>query len=192
MRWSEIRVTLGLCVAMVFVLVGCGSDDRNDENAAKTVVFDSGRGSGAENKQTYGKYHSEVLVMPLADVSISSIKPDMWYCNGTCGYIATIRDEYYGYLASQAGSIDGNNTEDIHLPVRNFDSVVHMNTGTSYRIILEAWSTQSAGIYTTGTRTTGTLGNADYSAVSAYSIIDDANHTVDYIDRGVISFQLLQ
>jgi hypothetical protein len=192
MRWREIRLMLRLCVAMVFVLVGCGGGDGRDANTGKAVVFDSGRGSGPEDKQTYVKYHSEVLFISLADISISSIKPDMWYCNGTCGYIATIRDEYYGYLASQAGSIDANNTEDIHLPERNLDTLVQMNTGTSYRIILEAWSTQSVGIYTTGTRTTGTTGNADYSAVSAYSIIDDFNHTIDHIDRGVVAFQLLQ
>jgi len=177
---------------MMFVLGGCGGGDGRDENATiKAVVFDSGRGSGTEDKQTYAKYQSEILFTPQADMTVSSIKPDMWYCNGTCEYTATIRDEFQGYLASQTGRIYGNDTEDINLPARNLNSVVQMKTDTAYRIVLEASSTKSVGIYTTGDRITGTLGQAQFSVVYARSVID-ATHTVDHIDRGGISFQLLQ
>ena len=171
--------TRGLLVAIMFVSVGCGS---------QTIVFDSGRGSDPLAKMTYVKYQSEILFTPEKNMLVSSIKLDTWYCNGTCGYTATIQDESQVYLASQTGSIDVGNTGDIHLPAHYLDSVVQMKAGTTYRIILEAWTTKSVGIYTTGDRTTGTIGQAHYSVVYARDVVDDI-FTADLIDRGSISFQ---
>ena len=191
MRSNQFSVSMVLFVTVMLMLVGCGGDSAKDESGPQTIVFDSGHGSDPLNKMTYWKYQSEILFTPEANMSVSSIKPAMWYCSGICGYTATIQDESHGYLASQSGSIAGNNTEDVQLPIQYLDSVVQMNTGTTYRIILEAWTTKSVGIYTTGDRTTGISGQAHYSVEYARSIVDAENHTVDMIDRGSISFQLL-
>jgi hypothetical protein len=181
---------------MFFVLVGCGSDASNKKKDAcestKTVVFDSGQGPGQYDKMTYVEYKSEILFTPQENMTISSIRPDMWFCNGTCSYTATIQDESQSYLASLSGSIAGDEISYFDLPAQCLDSVVQMNAGTTYRILLDAWTTLSVGIYTAGTRTTGTIGQASYATVYAHSMLGGYIWNDFTGDRGGISFQLLE
>jgi hypothetical protein len=183
-------------IVCMFGLVGCGSDAPKDEKndafeSTKTVVFDSGRGTGPYDYMTYAEYKSEILFTPQANMTVSSIRPDMSYCNGTCSYTATIQDESQSYLASLSGSITGDNIYGFDIPVQRLDSVVQMNAGTTYRILLDAWTTKSVGIYTTGSRTTGIIGQGIYSIVYGRSMLNGSIMNDFSSDRGGISFQLL-
>ena len=54
-----------------------------------------------------------------------------------------------------------------------------------YLIVMEVWTTKSVGIYTTGSRTTGTIGSGSYAVNYARS------NSVDHADRGSIAFELV-
>ena len=60
-----------------------------------------------------------------------------------------------------------------------------LKAGIKYVIVMEVWTSKSVGIYTTGSRTTGVIGSADYSVRRAHS------DTADHLDRGAIALELL-
>ena len=68
---------------------------------------------------------------------------------------------------------------------RFLDTSVTLVAGKTYLIAMEVWTTKSVGIYTTGARTDGVLGSAEYRTHHARS------DTADHLDRGAIAFQLL-
>lgn len=194
----KLHVSMAMCViiAGLFASAGCGKDVPKHRKGVcedtKIVVFESGRGTGPYDYMTYAEYKSEILFTPGENMTITSIRPDMLYCNGTCSYTAVIQNEAHAPLASLSGGITGDNLYNVDLPVQCLDSVVEMHAGTPYRIVLDTWTTKSVGIYTAGTRTTGTIGQAAYSTVYAYSMLNGSIMNDFTSDRGGISFQLLE
>jgi len=175
-------------VASLVPCVGCDKSTAPAPSNSKpnlVVVFDSGRGTGQYDQMTYSKYESEVSIVPQANMAVRSIRPQMWYCNGSCGYLAFIRGEHYEFIASQAGFVDGTGAATPTFSDRFLDTPVELVAGKTYLIVMEVWTTKSVGIYTTGARTSGVVGSAEYS--THYGRSD----TADHLDRGAIAFQLL-
>ncbi|HLC05464.1 MAG TPA: hypothetical protein VJK02_20700 [Anaerolineales bacterium] len=157
-----------------------GQDVADIQSPAYSVVFDTGRGTGPYDQMTYAEFESVTSLVPETGLTVTSIKPDVWYCNGTCGYIAFIQDEHAQNLASQAGSWDGNG-DMFSLPDRSLDSTLQLDVDSTYAVVLKVWTTKSIGIYTTGSRTSGVTGQAMFSTTFS-----------TYEDRGSISFRLLR
>jgi hypothetical protein len=156
------------------------------EGAVSTrLVFDSGRGTGQYDEMTYAKYWSDVTFVPEVNMPVRSLYPQMSYCNGSCGYLSVIKDEYGIPLASQSGLIDTIEDDKPMLPERFLNTSIELSAGVTYRISMEVWTTKSVGIYTTGNRTSGVSGRATYTTHQARS--DTANH----LDRGAIAFLLV-
>lgn len=153
---------------------------KHDHSESLVITFDSGRGAGPYDKMTYAEFESHMSITPKSALAVTRIEPDVWYCNGTCGYIAFIRDEHYQPLASQAGSWDGDG-HSFSLPDRSLDSSVTMEANTRYVVVLKVWTTKSIGIYTTGNRTTGATGEATFSTTTS---------TIP--SRGSISFRMVK
>jgi hypothetical protein len=182
----------GLVVLVACSLAGCGRDrasksaSRTTDPAASAVVFDTGSGTGQYDQMTYAKYQSEMAITPEVDIPVRSIRPRLWYCNGSCGYLAFIRSENYEFIASQAGMMDGDMAIQTDFAERLLDPPMTLRAGKTYRIVMETWTTKSIGIYTTGARTTGAVGAARYTVLNAHS------DTADHLDRGAVAFQLLK
>src|SRR5262245_48001792 len=183
------RRSAGLCFFVaIWLSAGCDhSSAPVSPNSAPTqnIVFDSGKGTEPQDQMTYAKYESQVTFSPSVDITVRSIRPTMWYCNGTSGYIAFIRGEHYEFLASEAGLVDGAGEMNPTFVDRRLDSLVTLRAGSKYLIVMEAWTTKSVGIWTTGARTTGSVGAGSYTVDYAHS------DTADHLDRGAIAFQLL-
>jgi hypothetical protein len=164
------------------MLKGLNNRKSINDNQRRSIVtvFDSGRGTGPNDKMTYAEFESETSITPKSALTVTRIEPDVWYCNGTCGYIAFIRGKHYQYLASQAGSWDGNGYS-FSLPDRSLDSAVQMEANTQYLVVLRVWTTKSIGVYTTGNRTIGVSGETVFSTTNSSDL-----------SRGSISFRLVQ
>jgi len=135
---------------------------------------------------TYAKYESEIAFTPQVDVMVRGIRPQIWYCNGSSGFLAFIRSEHYEPLAAEAGLVDGTGPLQPTFLARHLDSPVTLKAGTKYLIVMEVWTTKSVGIYTTGNRSSTTIGAANY-------VVDYArSDTADHLDRGGIAFQLIE
>jgi hypothetical protein len=144
------------------------------------IMFDSGRGTGSYDKMTYAEFKSTISITPKSALTVTRIEPDVWYCNGTCGYIASIRDKHYQPIASQAGCWDGDGYS-FSLPDRSLDSTIRMEANIQYVVVMKVWTTKSIGIYTTGSRTAGVAGEVMFSTTTS---------TVP--SRGSIAFRLVQ
>ena len=177
-----------LCVVLLTLVVGCESslDSSSQQQAGQTIIFDSGIGSGQYDRMTYLEYKSEIQLTPQVDLKISGIRPQMWYCNGSSGFLAFIRGIHYDVLASEAGLVDGNGDVAPKFSDRHFDSSVTLKAGTTYIVSMYVWTTKSVGIFTTGSRTEG------LNARGKYTVNFSRSDTVDHIDRGGIAFQLVQ
>jgi hypothetical protein len=135
---------------------------------------------------TYAKYESEVAFTPQVDLVVGGIRPQIWYCNGSSGFLAFIRGEHYEWLAAEAGLVDGTGPLEPTFSSRHLDSPVTLKAGTKYLIVMEVWTTKSVGIYTTGDRSSAAIGAASY-------VVDYArSDTADHLDRGGVAFQLTQ
>jgi len=188
-----------VCIMLFVVLSACG---QSPSKAATTtlippqtpnITFDSGRGSGQYDRMTYSDYESLTTFTPQADLNVQSIYPQIFYCNGSCGYIVCVSTEQNaGPLACQAGMLDANEQEDPSLPERYLDSQVKFKAETAYSIFIKVWATKSVGIYTTGNRTTGTTGDATFNINYARSgDLLSSTPPNDVLDRGGVSFQFV-
>lgn len=191
MRGAQ-RWLLGALITVV--LAGCGDSGSNNRltlrrplaptprplRADSLVVFDSGRGTGQYDAMTYLKYASTLVLTPQIDMTVSGIRPQIWYCNGASGFVAFIRGEHYEYLEAEAGLVDGTGYASPKFLDRHLDAPLTLKAGTQYLIEMEVWTTKSVGIYTTGSRTTGVVGSATYSVSAATT------------DRGAIAFEMVQ
>lgn len=178
-------------VAFAIILISCSSPTISipilpAEQAEQVVAFDSGVGTGQYDKMTYFEYKSEIAFTPDSDISITAIRPQIWYSNGTSGFLAIIRDEHWRPLASEAGLVDGKGYMTPAFSDRHLDNSYTLKADSTYLIIMSVWTTKSVGIYTTGNRTEGTVGNGTYQVRSGKS------NTVDHLDRGGIAFQLIK
>ena len=177
-------------VVVCTIFLGC-SESINQTSPNKTpqlekkVVFDSGRGTGQYDDMTYFKYESEIVFTPDIDIKVSAIRPQINYCNGTSGFIAHIRDIHPPPLVSEAGLVDGRGNMAPTFSDRQLDSVIVLKANTPYLVAMSVWTTKSAGIYATGSRTEGTTGHGRYTVRYARS------NLVDLLDRGAIAFELL-
>ena len=188
---------LGMKVLIALIVCGIAStacDSHAPPSAVKRVdppapaiVFDTGRGTGQYDQMTYFKYESELALTPQVDVAVRGIRPQMYYCNGTSGFIAIIRDEHYQPLAVEAGLVDGDGQLTPTFSDRHLDPPLTLTAGKTYRIVMEVWTTKSVGIYTTGNRTAGTV-----AGVGEYVVSYARSDTADHQDRGAIAFELLE
>lgn len=164
---------------------GPAQDEVDSPSVTRTVIFDSGHGTGPYDSMTYAKFESLVTFIPEANITVNAFRPDINYCNGSCGYLVFIRDQWFQPLAAQAGMLDAANMPSPTLPDRILDTSVQLSAGVAYFISIEVWTTKSVGIYTTGSRTTGVNG------VGTYSVEYAKSDSADQITRGGIAFQLL-
>lgn len=176
---------------LLTIFINCGNpmDSASTQRTAqseKAIIFDSGLGTGQYDKMTYFEYESEIMLTPEVDITISGIRPQIWYCNGTSGFLAFIRDEHYQPVASEAGLVDGNGEMVPAFSDRHLDREVTLKADSSYLIVMSVWTTKSVGIFTTGSRTEGTVGPGQYDVHYGRS------NTVDHLDRGGIAFQLIR
>ena len=183
------RVFTGAVI--IATLVGCESPKNSVESdsttpAERTVVFNSGVGTGQYDRMTYAEYRSDIALTPQTDLTVSAILPQIWYCNGSSGFLAFIRDEHYLLLAAETGLVDGDGEMTPTFSDRRLDEVVTLKADSTYRIVMTVWTTKSVGIHTTGSRTEGTVGQAHY--VVNYG----KSSTADLLDRGGIGFQLIR
>src|SRR6266480_2080492 len=91
--------------ALGLMATGCGRSvaPANKPGAAPStpaVIFDSGQGTGPYDQMTYAKYVSEVVFTPSMTHRVRSIRPRIWYSNGSSGFIAFLRDEHGGWLGA--------------------------------------------------------------------------------------------
>jgi hypothetical protein len=147
---------------------------------ARAVALQSGRGTGPYDSMTYATYESSVRLTPRTSLNVASLVPDLWYSNGTSGYLVHVRDEFYQPLAAQAGLFDSGDLSQAFAD-RSLDTPLELQAGVSYTIVMSVWTTKSIGIYTTGARTTDPDGLADYSVLSA-----------SVPERGAIGFKFLR
>ena len=181
---------VGQFIVVVFLALGIGCDSSLDsdlhQQAGQTVIFDSGIGTGQYDRMTYLEYKSEIQLTPQIDLKISGIRPRIWYCNGSSGFLAFIRGIHYDVIASEAGLVDGDGDMVPSFSDRHFDSDVTLKAGVTYIVSIFVWTTKSVGIFTTGSRTEG------LNAIGTYTVNYSQSGTVDHLDRGGIAFQLLK
>jgi hypothetical protein len=134
---------------------------------------------------TYAEYKSEIALTLDSNISITGIRPQIWYCKGTSGFLAFIRDEHGRTLASEAGLVDGKGYLTPDFKDRHLDTAITLKADSTYLIIMTVWTTRSVGIFTTGDRTEGTVGHG------AYQVNYGKSNTADHLARGGIAFQLL-
>src|SRR5512146_2328984 len=144
-------------LAMALLALSCGKIERPAVQALSfakppTIVLQSGRGAGVYDQMTYAEYESSLQLTPRTSLSVTSLIPDIWFCNGTSGYLVHIRDQKYLPIAAEAGLVDGGGDMTPTFPDRLLDSPVVLQAGSSYTIEMKVWTTKSIGIYTTGTR----------------------------------------
>lgn len=183
---------ISTCVLVVFLmsiailLVAC-------QNVAFThqTLFDSGQGKGPFDNKTYQEYESQVNFSPQEDLTIKSIKPQINYCNGSCGYIVIVNDQNGQVLAYQTGLIDAKDQSNPSLSGRSLNTPLQLSAQIEYSISIKVWSTESVGIYTTGNRTKGVLGNGVYKVVYARPnlVFPTGMPQNDTLDRGSVAFQ---
>jgi len=149
-------------------------------NVDSLIVFSSGRGTGQYDTATYAKYSSSILLTPQTDMTVTGIRPQVWYNNGASGFLSFIRGAHYEYLEAEAGLADGTGYDTPKFLDRHLEEPLTLKAGTTYLIEMEVWTTKSIGIYTTGSRTSGVIGSANYSVQSA-----------SMPDRGGIAFELV-
>lgn len=176
-RWFLLLSLLVLnCAKLERPAVSRPSFTAND----RALVVQSGRGSGLYDSMTYANYESSTRLTPRTSLNVTSLVPDMWFSNGTSGYLVHLRDEFYQPLAAQAGLFDGGDLSQAFAD-RNLDTPLELQAGVSYTIVMSVWTTKSIGIYTTGSRTTDPDGLVDYSVLSA-----------SIPERGAIAFKFLK
>ena len=173
-------------LAMALLVVSCEKIERpavQPLSFAKppTIVLQSGRGTGQYDQMTYAEYESSLQLTPRMPLSVTSLIPDVWFGNGTSGYLVHIRDEKYLPIAAEAGLVDGGGDMTPTFPDRQLDSPLVLQAGSSYTIVMKVWTTKSIGIYTTGTRLVDTDTLADYAVQSS---------TIP--ERGAIAFKFLR
>lgn len=185
------RITAHPITFAVFltICVDCGNpvDPASTQRCAqleRATIFDSGLGTGQYDKMTYFEYESEIVLTPQTDMTVSGIRPQIWYCNGTSGFLALILDEHHQPVASEAGLVDGNGEMVPAFSDRRLDREVTLKADSSYLIVISVWTTKSVGIFTTGSRSEGTVGHGNY--LVHYARTEYADH----LDRGGIAFQL--
>lgn len=187
---NRVWPALFTCAVLVVVSAGCDAKDTVSpvpvSPTPPVIIFDSGQGTGQYDSMTYFQYFSEVEFTPQADMNITAIRPQIWYCNGTSGFLAVIRDERYSPMSTQTGWAQGTGEASPKFADRRLDPPVKLSAGKTYVIQMEVWTTASVGIYTTGSRTAGVIGSAEYSVHYAHS------DTYDHLVRGAIAFELLQ
>jgi hypothetical protein len=171
--------------------LGCGRSSspaapQNAEPAAHSTLFDTGRGTGPYDKMTYYRYTSEIALTPAADITVGSIRPQIWYVNGTAGFMATVADSNGNLLASEAGMVDGSGDVSPAFDDRRMQPSMKLRAGLTYRIQMDTWTTGSVGIYTTGSRTTGIVGGGAFAVDYARSDLSD------HLDRGAVACQITQ
>lgn len=182
LEWLKAALT----ALTVVNFVGSCENALDSKPQHETIIFDSGRGTGQYDQMTYATYESRLRITPSSEMTVASIRPQMWFCNGSCGFTAFIMNEHSQPLGSEAGLVDGTGGMVPTFSDRQLDSTLVLRAGTTYEIRMTVWTTRSVGIYTTGQRSTGIVGNADYFATSAKS------ENTDHLDRGAIAFQLLK
>jgi hypothetical protein len=182
-NWVEISAVASIVISTA-IFMGCG--DGAGSPTTSSVVFDSGRGTGQYDKMTYAEYKSEIFFVPHIDMKISAIRPQIWYCNGSSGFLAFIRNEHYQPLASETGLVDGGGDMTPLFPNRRLEKDITLKADSTYIIVMSVWTTKSVGIYTTGDRCDGVAGAGHYMLKSAKS------NTADHPERGGIAFQLLK
>lgn len=119
---------ISTCVFVVFLmsiailLVAC-------QNVAFThqTLFDSGQGKGPFDNKTYQEYESQVNFSPQEDLTIKSIKPQINYCNGSCGYIVIVNDQNGQVLAYQTGLIDAKDQSNPSLSGRSLNTPLQLS-----------------------------------------------------------------
>jgi hypothetical protein len=134
---------------------------------------------------TYFKYSSGLVLIPREDMVVTAIRPQVFFCNGTSGFLAHVRDSMYQPLAAEAGLAEGTGFSSPKFLDRSLDEPVALQAGAKYYIIMDVWTTKSIGIYTTGSRGEGVVGSATYWTWWANS------ESADHLDRGAIAFELL-
>src|SRR4030042_449765 len=87
---------------LVMIFAACQSIKQT-----KTILFDSGEGTGSYDNMTYAQYESRVIFTPQENLLARSINPKINYCNGSCGYnVCVFGDQIAEPLACQTGLID--------------------------------------------------------------------------------------
>jgi hypothetical protein len=178
--------TIRWFLLLSLLLLNCAKIERpvvrrpNFTASARPLVLESGRGTGPYDTMTYATYESSIRLIPRTALNVTSLVPDMWYSNGTSGYLVHVRDESYQPLAAQAGLFDSGDLSRAFAD-RSLDEPLELQAGVPYTIVMSVWTTKSIGIYTTGSRTTDPNGLADYSVLSA-----------SIPERGAIAFKLLK
>jgi hypothetical protein len=177
---------VGVLMSIIPLLVAC-------QNTAPThqILFDSGQGTGPYDKMTYPEYESQVIFTSQDNLTIKSITPQINYCNGSCGYIVMVYDPNGQVLAYQTGLIDAKDQSNPSLAGRYLNTPLQLNAQVAYLISIKVWTTESVGIYTTGDRTKGVLGEGVYEVSYARSnlVFPNGMPPNDTLDRGGIAFQ---
>jgi len=145
------------------------------------TVFDTGQGMGQYDEMTYAEYSSEIALTPSESLTVRAIRPEIWYSNGTSGFLAVIRDEHLGYLGAEAGMVDGSGNMTPLFSDRHLQAPIVLAAGQKYLLQMRVWTTMSVGIFTTGARTTGVVGRGT-----------DAVDSATIVDRGAIACQMLR
>jgi hypothetical protein len=141
-----------------------------------TTVFDTGQGIGPYDQMTYSHYESYTEIDPDRSFEISAIQPNIYFCNGTCFYVAEIWDQGTFLGATSWQGTNAVNTR------AAFKSKIRLSEGKTYGIRQRTWTTKSVGILTTGARTFDIIGRHAYRHTYA--------SMMSPYDRGSISFKL--
>lgn len=178
-----------LLIGLMMLLVAC-----QNTSSIHKILFDSGQGTGAYDNMTYPEYESLVTITPQESITIKSINPQINYCSGSCGYIVMVHNQDGQVLAYQTGLIDIKDQSNPLFPERYLNSPLQLIAQTEYLIYIKVWATESVGIYTTGDRTNGVLGDGIYKVIYAHSnLVFPINGMPpnDNLDRGSVAFQFV-
>lgn len=173
-------------IGIVMSLVAC-----QNATSPHKILFDSGQGTDSYDNMTYQEYESQVTFTTQESLTIKSINPQINYCNGSCGYIVMVTDSNGQVLAYQTGLIDVKDQSNPSFSKRYLNTPFQPITRVEYSISIKVWATESVGVYTTGDRTNGVLGDGSYKVIYAHSnlVFSNGMPSNDTLSRGSVAFQ---
>lgn len=150
-----------------------------------SVILNTGTGSGQFDKMTYSDYLSIITFIPDSNLSVREIKPEIYFCNGTCKLSLTVLNPDGTTVANASSSKanDANLTLELKHPIRLYKD-------KTYIFYLRAQGSQAIGIHTAGIENVylNTRINLLYAGttLSFYSPLNDFTD-----NRGPIAFKLI-
>lgn len=165
-------LSIGLC------LLSCGEDKPCSCEYDYAAFYASPVGTARVDSMTYYHYWSEVKFKPSVDVSLMTITPNVWYCNGECSFEA--------YLVNAEGDSISHATATHYSRDlwAYFDPDVELEAGQWYTLNLHIWTTKSVGIRTSGLPSEDRVD--DFEVIFARSDTWD-----DHYVRGSVAFELM-